>query len=182
MSYPQRLHNSSIAAAPDWLPLKVSGKEVHLNKKELARVLDRAEVLCRERGVRLTDQRKTVLRLLCLSEKPLSAYELLELMRDSVKNPTPPTVYRALDFLLEQGLVHKLESLHAFVGCTHPDHPHASQFLICDDCGEVAEVEDPSVVNSLNAAGKAIGFRTKRPVVEVLGTCSQCVAKHDDNG
>jgi Fur family zinc uptake transcriptional regulator len=144
------------------------------------RVLKRAEALCRERGVRLTDQRKTVLRLLCLSDKPLSAYELLDRMRGVVKNPAPPTVYRALDFLLEQGLVHKLESLHAYVGCTHPDHPHASQFLICDDCGEVAEVEDASVAESLTAAGEAIGFRTKRPIVEVLGTCAQCNAKRDE--
>jgi Fur family zinc uptake transcriptional regulator len=101
-------------------------------------------------------------------------------MRVVVKNPAPPTVYRALDFLLEQGLVHKLESLHAYVSCSHPDHPHASQFLICDDCGEVVEVEDPSVVKSLNSVGKAIGFLAKRPVVELLGTCAQCVAKQDD--
>jgi len=151
-----------------------------VNKKELTHVLKQAEALCRERGVRLTDQRRTVLQLLCVSDKPLSAYELLDRMRDVVKNPAPPTVYRALDFLLEQGLVHKLESLHAYVGCAHPDHPHASQFLICDDCGEVAEVEDPSVAESLKAAGRAIGFRTKRPVVELLGTCAQCAAKKDD--
>ena len=133
-----------------------------------------------ERGVRLTDQRKTVLQLLCVSDKPLSAYELLERLRGVVKNPAPPTIYRALDFLLEQGLVHKLESLHAYVGCAHLDHPHASQFLICDDCGEVAELEDSSVTKSLEAAGKAIGFRTNRPVVEVLGTCAQCTAKRDE--
>jgi Fur family zinc uptake transcriptional regulator len=144
------------------------------------RVLKRAETLCRERGARMTEQRKTVLRLLCVADKPLSAYELLDRMRGVVKNPGPPTVYRALDFLLEQGLVHKLESLHAYVGCTHPDHPHASQFLICDDCGEVAEVEDASLAESLKAAGEAIGFRTKRPIVEVLGTCAQCDAKRDE--
>lgn len=151
-----------------------------MNNRVLSHVLERAEAVCRECGVRLTEQRKTILQLLCASDKPLSAYELLERMRGLVKNPAPPTVYRALDFLLEQGLVHKLESLHAYVGCAHPDHPHASQFLICDDCGEVAEVEDPGVTNSLKAAGKAIGFRTKRPVVELLGICAQCVAKQDD--
>ena len=151
-----------------------------MNNKTLSHILAHAEALCHERGVRLTEQRKTVLQLLCMSDKPLSAYELLERMRGVVKNPAPPTVYRALDFLLEQGLVHKLESLHAYIGCSHPDHPHASQFLICDDCGEVAEVEDPSVANSLKAAGKAIGFRTKRPVVELLGICAQCIAKQND--
>ena len=151
-----------------------------MNNKALSHVLELAEALCHERGVRLTEQRKTVLQLLCVSDKPLSAYELLERMRGVVKNPAPPTVYRALDFLLEQGLVHKLESLHAYVGCAHPDHPHVSEFLICDDCGEVAEIEDPSVYKSLKAAGEAIGFRTKRPVVELVGTCAQCLAKQDE--
>ena len=151
-----------------------------MNNKELSHVLARAESLCKERGARLTEQRKTVLQLLCVSDKPLSAYELLDRMRGVVKNPAPPTVYRALDFLLAQGLVHKLESLHAYIGCAHPDHPHVSQFLICDNCGEVAEVEDASVAKSLKAAGKAIGFHTRRPVVEVLGTCAQCTAKRDD--
>lgn len=151
-----------------------------MDDKELTHVMEQAEGLCRERGVRLTEQRRVVLQLLCMSDRPLSAYELLDRMRGTVKNPAPPTVYRALDFLLEQGLVHKLESLHAYVGCTHPDHPHASQFLICDDCGEVAEVEDPSVAESLKAAGNAIGFRARRPVVEVRGTCAQCAAKDDE--
>ncbi|MBK1649251.1 Fur family transcriptional regulator [Rhabdochromatium marinum] len=141
--------------------------------------LEHAEALCRERGLRLTEQRKTVLRLLCAANKPMSAYELLECMRTVVKNPAPPTVYRALDFLLEQGLAHKLESLHAYIGCTHPDHPHASQFLICDGCGEVTEVEDASVAASLQAAGQALGFQAKRPIVEVLGTCAQCCAKQN---
>lgn len=148
-----------------------------MKTEDLALVLERAEALCRERGVRLTDQRRRVLELLCVSDRPLSAYELLEQMRGIVKNPAPPTVYRVLDFLLEQGLVHKLESLHAYIGCAHPEHPHASQFLICDDCGEVAEVEDPSVAESLRIAGKARGFFTRRPVVELLGTCAQCRSK-----
>lgn len=151
-----------------------------MNKKQLAHTLRRAETLCRERGTRLTDLRKTALQLLCVSDKPLSAYELLDRMRGVVENPAPPTVYRSLDFLLENGLVHKLESQHVYMGCTHPDHPHASQFLICDDCGEVAEVEDPGVAKSLKAAGKAIGFHTKRPIVELLGTCAQCAAKRND--
>jgi Fur family zinc uptake transcriptional regulator len=151
-----------------------------VNEKELTHVLKRAEALCCERGVRLTDQRKAVLRLLCASDKPLSAYELLERMRGVVKNPAPPTIYRALEFLIEQGLAHKLESLHAYVGCSHPDHQHTGQFLICNECGGVAEVEDSSVARSLKAAGQAIGFRTQRPVVELLGTCAQCSGKRND--
>ncbi len=145
-----------------------------MTEQEIAAVLQRAEHLCRGRGASLTQQRRTVLSLLCASDKPLSAYELLDRMRGSIRNPAPPTVYRALDFLLEHGLVHKLESLHAFVGCAHPEHTHAGQFLICSDCGEVSELEDSAVARSLQAAGKAAGFRTTRPVVELLGTCAQC--------
>lgn len=143
----------------------------------LDRVIARAESLCRERGVRLTEQRKSVLRLLCAAGRPLSAYELLDQLRGLVKNPAPPTVYRALDFLLEQGFVHKLESQHAYVGCTHPEHPHSGQFLICAECGGVAELEDESVAESLEAAGRAAGFQTRRPVVELLGTCARCSRK-----
>ena len=148
-----------------------------MNRKLVNRVLERAETLCRERGVRLTEQLKAILRLLCTSGKPISAYELLDRMCGGVKNPAPPTVYRALDFLLEQGLVNKLKRPHAYVGCTHPDHPHASQFLICDGCGEVTDVEDARVAESLRDAGQALGFRAKRPIVEVVGTCAQCNAK-----
>ena len=140
-----------------------------------------AESLCEQRGVRLTSQRKAVLEFLLESEKPLSAYDLLDQMREVLKNPAPPTVYRALDFLLEQGLAHKLESISAYVGCVHPDHPHASQFLICADCGEVAEMEDKMIAKSLENAGKAIGFNTIHPVVELMGTCAYCSAKKDRN-
>lgn len=148
-----------------------------MDKAEVSQVLAYAEHICQERGVRLTTQRRVVFRLLCESNKPLGAYELLELMRDVMKTPAPPTVYRALDFLCKQGLIHKLESLNAFVCCTHPKRAHTGQFLICGDCGEVAEVEDPSVAESLQAAGKAAGFRTQRRVVELLGVCADCSEK-----
>ena len=137
-------------------------------------VFERAEAICLERGVRLTKQRKTVLQQLCSSNKPLSAYELLERMRSDFKNPSPPTVYRALDFLMEQGLAHKIESLNAYVGCAHPGHTHTTQFLICVSCGEVVEVENHCINDSLNEASQAVGFCTKKPVIELLGTCEKC--------
>ncbi|MDZ7751911.1 MAG: transcriptional repressor [Gammaproteobacteria bacterium] len=148
-----------------------------MDSKRLAGIMEQAEALCRERGVRLTPQRRTVLELVCAAERPMSAYDILDLMRSSISNPAPPTVYRALDFLLEQGLVHKLESIHAFVGCSHPDHPHASQFLICADCGDVSELEDPAIARSLRAAETASGFAPKRRVVELIGSCARCTAK-----
>lgn len=145
-----------------------------MQSKDLAGVLTLADELCRGRGARLTKRRRAVLRRLCESDKPLSAYELLDRLRAVVKNPVPPTVYRALVFLLERGLVHKLENLHAYVGCAHPEHSHAGQFLICADCGEVAELDDEHITESLQAAGHAVGFRTRRPVVELLGICARC--------
>ena len=150
-----------------------------MDKTQLNQVLHRAEELCTEQGARLTKQRRMVLKLVCASNTPLSAYEILDRMRGSIRNPAPPTVYRALDFLLEQGLVHKLETLHAFVGCTHPEHPHLSQFLICADCGEVTELEDEAIAGSLRLVAAETGFEPRRPIVEVIGTCSNCALKPD---
>ena len=140
------------------------------------RVLRQAERLCRSRGVRLTVQRRRVLAVVCRSERPLGAYDILAALRDELPRAAPPTVYRALDFLLAQGLVHKLETLHAYVGCTHPDHPHWGQFLICTACGEVRELTDTAVTASLKDVAAANGFRPARRVVELTGTCADCAS------
>jgi Fur family transcriptional regulator, zinc uptake regulator len=149
-----------------------------MNNRATNEVLGRAEGLCQSRGVRLTAQRRRVLEILCASVRPLGAYEILDAMREGPRALAPPTVYRALDFLLEQGLVHKLESLHAFVGCNHPEHPHSSQFLICNACGEVTEIEDEAIARSLGCAADETGFRPQRRVVEVIGTCAGCTEKN----
>ena len=150
-----------------------------LNQKSLAKILQHAETLCKQREVRLTPQHSKVLELVCAADGPIGAYEILDRLRQTIGNPAPPTVYRALDFLLEQGLIHKLESLHAYVGCSHPDHPHASQFLICSDCGDVREIESSGIADSLRQAQKNTGFKAKRPVVELLGTCARCQISND---
>lgn len=141
---------------------------------EVRRFLSRAEALCKERGVRLTEQRRRVLEILWEAGRPIGAYDILEAMGVGRRALAPPTVYRALDFLLEQGLVHKIESLHAFVGCDHPGQPHASQFLICDRCGAVTELEDEGVARSLRSAADETGFQPARPVVELIGVCATC--------
>ena len=138
-----------------------------------------AEGLCRERGVRLTEQRRRVLRAVCAAERPVGAYDILEAIRAEVPRVAPPTVYRALEFLLEQGLVHKLETLHAYVSCDHPEHPHASQFLICTACGDVTEIADEAISDSLGQAAAATGFRPARGVVEVTGTCADCAGEDE---
>ncbi len=140
-------------------------------------LLTQAEALCRAKGVRLTPQRRRVLGLIMDAAKPLSAYEILDRMQTGPRRPAPPIVYRALDFLLEQGLIHKIESLHAFVGCAHPEHPHAGQFLICTDCGQVNELCERQLGCGLEEAAQRVGFRTRKPVVELLGACAHCSAE-----
>jgi Fur family zinc uptake transcriptional regulator len=139
-----------------------------------ADLLDHAEALCRRRGARLTAQRRQVLAIVWGAERPVGAYEILDALRAQVPGAAPPTVYRALEFLVEQGLVHRLATLHAFVGCAHPDEPHAGQFLICRACGAVCELEDPVVRRSVQAAADASGFRAEHPVVEISGRCARC--------
>jgi Fur family zinc uptake transcriptional regulator len=148
-----------------------------LDEAAIARLVHRGERLCEERGARLTRQRRTVLAILCASERPLSAYEILDRMTTGGRRPAPPTVYRALEFLLDQGLAHRLESLHAFVGCHQPGEPHAGQFLICADCGDVRELENEGVLRSLRSAAEAMDLRPQRPVVEVMGTCAACARR-----
>jgi len=104
----------------------------------------------------------------------MGAYEILERLGPGIK---PPTVYRALAFLQQQGLVHRLESLNAFVGCVHPDHPHAGQFLICRECGLVEELEDDRVKRILELAVRDSGFEADSQVVEMTGRCSGCQSK-----
>ncbi len=147
-----------------------------MDEETLQQALHTAEVLCAQRGVRFTAQRRRVLELICRAARPVGAYEILHQLREGA-TAAPPTVYRALDFLLEQGFVHKLETLHAFIGCTHPEHPHASQFLICSDCGQVKELENAAISGSLRTVEQETGFHTERPVIEVLGTCAHCRRK-----
>jgi len=136
--------------------------------------LKHAEQLCKQRQARLTPQRRRVLQLVIEADKPIGAYELLERMRDGERRPAPPTVYRALDFLLEQGLIHRIESLHAFIGCAHAGKQHTSQFLVCTDCGQVEEVCTADLGKTLQREVQRTGFLPSRPVIELLGLCQDC--------
>ena len=141
--------------------------------------LQRADRLCADRGARLTPIRKRVLELIWASHKPSGAYDLLDILskENRHKRIAPSTVYRALDFLLEQGLIHRIESLNAFIGCPHPDAAHhPSQFLICEDCGAIAELEDTAVDKALRQASQKQNFALKRQTVELLGLCPDCGA------
>ena len=116
-----------------------------------------------------------MLQALLSSHRPLGAYEVIDELAKSMPRPAPITVYRALDFLMENGLVHRIESRNAFLACAH-DHDETSMvaFLICDHCGSVGEIPAAPVAQSLNAAARASGFAPKLSVVEIAGTCAHC--------
>jgi Fur family transcriptional regulator, zinc uptake regulator len=133
-----------------------------------------AEELCAARAQRLTPIRRHVLETLLASHKPLGAYEIMEQLADNGR-PAPITVYRALEFLRTNNLVHRIESRNAFVACVHN---HAGNdpvvFLICEHCGAVGEALGGGVAEALKASCRAAGFASKTPVIEIAGTCSHC--------
>lgn len=133
------------------------------------------EKACEARGLRLTPIRANALRLIADAGRPLKAYELLDRMKATHEAAAPPTVYRALEFLLEHGFVHKLSSINAYVGCHHPGGAvHAVPFLICDRCQSATELEDASIVRALDAAARALDFAPRAQTLEVHGVCAQC--------
>ena len=114
------------------------------------------------------------LELIAAAGKPVKAYDLLDHLRERHGNAAPPTVYRALDFLLEHGFIHKLESINAFVSCHHPAEAHQVPFLICDVCSSAQEVCDERVAELIEAQAKTFGFRPQAQTLEVHGICKEC--------
>jgi Fur family transcriptional regulator, zinc uptake regulator len=109
------------------------------------------------------------------SGKPLTAYEILDKLRPQGVS-APPTVYRALDRLIEDGRVHRLDSLNAFVACARPHHDASAMFSICDSCGTAEEFYDPALSKRLEQWAKSTGFKIDRSVIEVRGLCGDCQA------
>ena len=140
----------------------------------MADALREAERVCAQRGERFTPLRRTVFELLWSSHKPVKAYDLLAQLALTHDRPAPPTVYRALDFLQEAGLVHKLESLNAYIGCGEPGRRHQGQFLICEECGVVAELDDQVLTSMIGTNAKKIGFKVNDETIEISGLCRQC--------
>jgi Fur family transcriptional regulator, zinc uptake regulator len=136
--------------------------------------LDRAEALCDAQGARLTDLRRAVLELVWRGHEPIGAYALLDALRKTHPGAAPPTIYRALEFLDAHGLIHRIESLNAYIGCDHPERPHVSQFLICAKCSTAAEIDDPSVSRALSRSADGAGFAVTRQTVELSGLCPTC--------
>jgi len=137
--------------------------------------IDRADARCREAGTRLTPIRRMVFGLLAEQGRPVGAYDLMAILgRRTGKSIAPPTVYRAIEFLVRQGLVARVNSRNAFILCAHPDHEHDCIFFICDTCGTAREVEDSRFEKLLRADAATFGFRPSRRIMEIEGKCRDC--------
>ncbi len=153
----------------------MSFPEPHHNHDQCtAELLSRAERTCGRRGSKLTGQRRDILNCVALSHSAVGAYDIIERMAGQGPRPAPITVYRALDFLLAHGLVHKIESRNAFVACSHPHEGEPAALLVCEACGLVAELDVPEVFAALETAANGHGFVGQRSVVEVSGRCAAC--------
>lgn len=151
----------------------------HNHSACIRQALADARSLCRTRKARLTPTREQVLELIWRSHKALGAYDLLAMLAEDGHKAAPPTVYRALDFLQRQGLVHRIASLNAFIGCTHTGAPHTGaphrgQFLICRGCRNVLELTAPDVTLAVDQASAGEGFAQEDTIVEVIGLCPAC--------
>jgi len=147
----------------------------HDHQHCVAEAIATAVIICRERGLRFTEQRRRVLELVWNSHKPVGAYDILDSLNRAGGKVAPPTVYRALDFLIEADLVHRLDSLNAFVGCPDPRNPHTGQFLICRECRSVAELDDSDIDELVRRKASKLGFTALRQTLEIEGICRNCV-------
>lgn len=146
----------------------------HDHRSCLASVLGTAEYVCAERQVRLTAQRRRVLEIIAASHAAIGAYEIMDRLGEQQRRPAPISVYRALDFLIAQRLVHRIASRNAYIACTAPRATHGAQFLICERCGAIGEVCNGAVEDAIAAAAHAAGFAKATSLVEVAGLCAFC--------
>jgi Fur family zinc uptake transcriptional regulator len=151
----------------------------HDHKACRSQALQEAENYCRRNDLRLTALRRRVLELVWTNHQPVGAYALLERLVSEGRKAAPPTVYRSLDFLLQHNLIHRIASLNAYVGCSHPGHSHEAQFFICEGCGQAAEIDDSSIESAIVLDAKRLGFSIARQTIEVTGTCAQCQATQE---
>ena len=149
----------------------------HDHRACIGRGLAAAERICARESVRLTPDRRQVLEILLRGHAALGAYDIIERMDWGDRKRASSVVYRALEFLSGQGLVHKLHSRNAFIACAHPESAHGTQFLICTQCQVIAEIANDKVDCALIEAAGQAGFVLKSPMIEVEGLCPHCAAK-----
>lgn len=154
--------------------------QTHNHQRCVSTALTKARELSKERGQRLTPIRELVLKLVWQSHKPLGAYEILPSLADAGFNSAPPTVYRALEYLQELGLIHRISSLNAFVGCPDPQHKHPSGFMICKHCKTTAELDISALSKTLSSEAQSCGFLIEEESLEIAGICKRCQERADE--
>lgn len=156
--------------------------QCHNHQHCIETALTDAEAACKKSGQRLTPLRKQVLELVWQSHQPLGAYELIDMLSAaSQRRIAPPTIYRALEFLIEAGLIHRINALNAYIGCTSPSEKHPSYFFICTECNMASEVNNKEIEQQITQAGAQEGFRIQQQWLEVLGICQNCHTKANSN-
>ncbi|GAA5082211.1 transcriptional repressor [Roseibacterium beibuensis] len=165
---------AEITDAPSHDPV---GFEVHDHRQCVQAGLAAAEARCAAEGLRFTPVRRAALEILLSEHRAMGAYELLDRLHAAGFGSQPPVAYRALDFLVANGFVHKIERLNAFIACAHPGASHSPAFLICRICDAVAEAQSAPARGTLGDAARATGFQIERTVVEAVGICPACAAK-----
>ncbi|MFT5115300.1 MAG: Fur family zinc uptake transcriptional regulator [Parasphingorhabdus sp.] len=151
----------------------------HDHAQCVEKALREALSMCDSRGTKLTVNRQRVFELIWTSHCPVTAYELLEQLQALGLRVQAPMVYRCLEFLLEQGLIHRVESLNAFVGCSNPSTPHAAELLICEKCGVAAEATNAKIDQNLEQTAKNLNFTIQNCVIELSGLCGFCSPSPD---
>ncbi len=152
--------------------------EKHNHRRCLKSGMEDARAICQTQGLRLTAVRAHVLEILLESHKALGAYDILARLDIDGMGRQPPVVYRALEFLVQSGLVHRLEKLNAFAACSHQrsgeGRGHEPMFLICTQCRQVAETSLEGVGDGIDQCAAALGFEVQSRVVELIGRCPAC--------
>lgn len=153
-----------------------------MNKKQLNKIMGKAQDMCAHSGSRLTEKRSRILQLLLMSEKPLSAYEVADVYNEDAETSMPAmSVYRILEFLESEQLVHKLSSTNKYIACSHIacDHAHEiPQFLICGSCQKVKEIAiSKRIIEELDAQVSNAGYKLTNSQLELQCLCEDCVKR-----
>lgn len=152
----------------------VIGFSRHDHRRCVSNALREADTFCRNNKLRFTPVRRRTLGILLESHAAIGAYDVLERLNKENLGSKPPVVYRALGFLLENGFIHRIERLNAYIACAHPGAAHDPAFLICSDCGAVAEATVNSSAGALTRTAKLSGFAIQHTTIEAEGQCPQC--------
>ena len=145
------------------------------HKKCIDDALKKADLICQDKGLRFTKIRRFIFKQICKSHKPAKAYDLLSEVSKMNYSAKPPTVYRALDFLMDNGFIHKINTLNAYITCSHSLKHNQCYFIICNKCEEVQECCDDSITDSINTTLAQNRFSYKDIALEISGSCNNCL-------